>query len=479
MTRRDQAPANETGSRSPLARAVELRPGETAPVLWAFASFFLLLAGYYVLRSLREEMGIRGGVDNLPWNFTATFALMLVAQPLYARLVASLPRARAVPAVYRFFLATLLGFWLLFRSGMPQAPLARAFFVWVSVYGLFVVAVFWSLLVDLFSAEQGRRVFGFVAAGGSAGAIAGPLLVEALSRVVGVTELVLVSAALLECATQSLTRVVRHAPHAPPPHAPPPHAPPPRGTEPSEPASSAAASQATGLAADRPTSGDGAAPVGGTAWSGVALVFRDRYLLAIAAQMLLFTLGSTLIYFQVAHLVAGSGMDSAARTRLFARVDLAVNVAALLTGSLATARIVARLGLGSALALVPTLTAAGLAVAAAVPTFAVLASFQALRRAASYAVERPAREVLYTVVTREERYKSKAFVETVVYRAGDAGSAWIARGLAAAGAGVSGSLLLAIPVGLAGVAIAAWQAGEERRREATGIESLRADRPGR
>jgi len=431
-------------STGPLARLVDARPGEEAPALWAFASFFSLLAGYYVLRSLREEMGIRGGVDNLPWNFTVTFGLMLVALPLYSRLVARVPRARAIPLVYRFFLVTLVGFWALFRAGVSPAPLARAFFVWVSVYGLFVISVFWSLLVDLFTSGQGKRLFGFVAAGGSAGAIAGPILVELLAGVVGVANLVLVSAVLLETATQAMARTIRWSRE-----------------------SGAAEARAAETHAGEGSGTDGE-PLGGSAWSGVALVFRDRYLLGIAAQMLLFTLGSTLLYFQVAHLVAGSGLDSVSRTRLFARVDLAVNVAALLTGSLVTGRIVTRLGLGTALALVPALTAAGFAVASGWPTFWVLASFQALRRAASYAVERPAREVLYTVVTREERYKSKAFVDTVVYRAGDAGSAWLARGLGAAGAGIAGSLLVAVPVGLLGVALALWLAREERLREADG-----------
>jgi AAA family ATP:ADP antiporter len=261
---------------------------------------------------------------------------------------------------------------------------------------------------------------------------------------VGVANLVLVSAVLLEASTQAMARIIRWSRRS-------------------------GASDARGAGA-RAAGGDDAegAALGGTAWSGVALVFRDRYLLGIAGQMLLFTLGSTLLYFQVAHLVAASGLDSASRTRLFARVDLAVNVAALLTGSLATGRIVSRLGLGAALALVPALTAGGFAIAAGWPTFWVLAAFQALRRAASYAVERPAREVLYTVVTREERYKSKAFVDTVVYRAGDAGSAWLARGLTAAGVGVAGSLLFAVPVGLAGVGLALWLAREGRRREPSG-----------
>ena len=427
-----------------MRRPVDARPGEAAPALWAFASFFSLLAGYYVLRSLREEMGIRGGVDNLPWNFTATFGLMLVAVPIYSRLVARVPRARAVPLVYRFFLVTLLVFWTLFRAGVAPAPLARAFFVWVSVYGLFVVSVFWSLLVDLFTTDQGKRLFGFVAAGGSAGAIAGPLCVELVVGLVGVANLVLVSAALLELSTQAMVRIIRWSRR-----------------------SGAGEARAADARAAGGSDTEGAA-LGGSAWSGVVLVFRDRYLLGIAGQMLLFTLGSTLLYFQVAHLVAASGLDSASRTRLFARVDLAVNVAALLTGSLATGRIVSRLGLGAALALVPALTAGGFAIAAGWPTFWVLAAFQALRRAASYAVERPAREVLYTVVTREERYKSKAFVDTVVYRAGDAGSAWLARGLMAAGVGVAGSLLFAVPVGLAGVGLALWLAREGRRRELPG-----------
>jgi AAA family ATP:ADP antiporter len=410
-----------------------------AAAFWAFASFFALLAGYYVLRSLREEMGIRGGVENLPWNFTATFALMLAALPLYSRLVARVPRARAVPLVYRFFLVTLLAFWVLLRLGVAPAAVARALFVWVSVYGLFVVSVFWSLLVDLFTTDQAKRLFGFVAAGGSAGAIAGPVAVEFVVGLVGVPNLVLLSALLLEGSTQAMGRII--------------------GWSHRSGAASTRAAEGTGdLAAP-------GGPLGGSAWSGVALVIRDRYLLAIAAQMLLFTLGSTLLYFQVAHLVAASGLDSASRTRLFARVDLAVNVVALLTGALATGRLVRWLGLGAALALVPALSAAGFALVAGWPTFWVLAAFQGLRRAASYAVERPAREVLFTVVTREERYKSKAFIDTVVYRAGDAGSAWLARGLAAAGAGVAGSLLFAAPIGLAGVGLALWLARAERFRE--------------
>ena len=398
-----------------------------------------------MLRSLREEMGIRGGVDNLPWNFTATFGLMLVAVPLYSRLVARVPRARAVPLVYRFFLVTLLVFWALFRAGVAPAPLARAFFVWVSVYGLFVVSVFWSLLVDLFTTDQGKRLFGLVAAGRERRRHRRP----ALRGVPGRARRRGQPGPRLGGAPRGLHPV--DGPDRPL------VAPERRGGGPGRRRTCGRGQRRGGRRAR--------AGAPGAAWRSSSATATSS---ASPAQMLLFTLGSTLLYFQVAHLVAASGLDSASRTRLFARVDLAVNVAALLTGSLATGRIVSRLGLGAALALVPALTAGGFAIAAGWPTFWVLAAFQALRRAASYAVERPAREVLYTVVTREERYKSKAFVDTVVYRAGDAGSAWLARGLTAAGVGVAGSLLFAVPVGLAGVGLALWLAREERRREPSG-----------
>ncbi len=431
--------AASRGARSPLlGRIVDVRPGEAAAALLAFAYFFALMAGYYILRPLREEMGIRGGVEHLPWNFTATLVAMLVAVPLYSELVARLPRARAVPLVYRFFLVNLLAFYAAMRVGLAPAAVARAFFVWVSVYNLFVVSVFWSFLSDLFTSAQARRLFGFVAAGGSAGALAGPAIAGLLAGVLGVPNLVLVSAALLEVATQAVGRLVRWSRESG--------------------ASAARAGEASG--------DTGGAALGGSAFSGIGLVFRDRYLLAIALQMLLFTLCSTLLYLPTARLVASVVPDSARRTALFASVDFAVNVLALFTQSLATGAVLTRLGLGAALGIVPALSAIGFAVAACWPSVWVLAGLQALRRAGSYAVERPAREVLFTVVTREERYKSKGFVDTVVYRAGDAGSAWLAQGIASAGFAISGSMLAGAPFGLAGVGIALWLAREQRAREA-------------
>src|SRR5882757_1114184 len=186
-------------------------PQERAAALWSFAYFFTLLAGHYVLRPLRDQMGIAGGVRNLPWLFTATFVSLLVAQPLYGALVARLPRVRFIPIVYHFFVANLLLFWGLLTSGVGEVVVARVFFVWVSVFNLFAVAVFWSFMADLFTAEQGKRLFGFIGAGGTAGALLGPVVTISLSAPLGPVNLLIVAAAFLEAAVFCVHRVERVA----------------------------------------------------------------------------------------------------------------------------------------------------------------------------------------------------------------------------------------------------------------------------
>jgi AAA family ATP:ADP antiporter len=397
-----------------------VRPGEGAALFWSFAYFFSLLSGYYLLRPVREEMGIRGGVENLPWAFTATFASMLVAVPLFSWLVARVPRASAIPIVYRFFLLHLLVFYFLLRSGAGHGLVARAFFVWVSVYNLFVVSVFWAYMADVWESGQAKRLFGFIAAGGSAGALLGPLLAAGLVRPLGVPALLLVSAGLLEVAAQCAGRLGRWARQA------------------------------------RPGEAGAGAALGGGPFAGFAEAVRSRYLAALAAQMLLFTASGTIIYFQQARLVASLLHDSAARTRLFAGIDLAVNVASLLTQSLLTGSVLTRLGLGFALSLHPVLAAGGLLAIAAWPSLALVTVVQALRRAVHYGLERPAREALYTVVPREEKYKAKSFIDTVVYRGGDALSAWAWTALSALGPGLAGAALAATPLAVAWLLVARY-----------------------
>ncbi|HET7753455.1 MAG TPA: MFS transporter [Anaeromyxobacteraceae bacterium] len=411
-----------------LRRVVDVRPGEARAVLVSCAYFFSLLCGYYLLRPLREEMGIRGGIGKLHWVFTATFVAMVAAVPLYSALIARVPRARAIPLVYRFFLSNLAVFWALLHFGIAPEWTARAFFVWISVYNLFVVSVFWSFMADLFSSEQGKRVFGFVAAGGSAGALAGPALAALLVTSGGVSNLVLLSALLLEVSAQLAASLARDARRA--------------------------ATPAAGRL-DR--------SVGGGPFAGFALVFRSRYLFALALQTLFVTVTSTFLYFQQAQIVASALTDSARRTQLFAVVDLSVNVLALLLQAFATGAIITYAGIAVALVLHPAITAAGLVAVAAAPTLVVITAVQAIRRAVHYAVERPAREVLFTVVDGEQKYKAKSFIDTVVYRGGDAISAWTQSALR--GFGLAATAALALPISVAWIAVVVWLARRQRAAE--------------
>jgi AAA family ATP:ADP antiporter len=417
-----------------LGRAVDVREGEVRALLLAFAWFFALLFGYYLLRPIREEMAIRADVAKLHWLFTATFVAMLLAVPLYSAVVARVDRRRAVPWVYRFFLLHLVVFWALVRSGAAPVWTARTFYVWVSVYNLFVVSVFWSVLADLFTSGQGKRLFGFVAAGGSAGALLGSAVVAALVGRLGVANLLLLSAAFLEASALCAAALARRA---------------------------------RGLGAGDPQArGDG--PLGGSAFAGFASVARSPYLLGIAVQFVLFSLGSTFLYFNLARTVAAAFPDSAARAALFAKVDLAVNVGALATQSLATGRIVAAIGLAGALVLVPALTAAGFALAALAPGPWTFGAFQVIRRAVHFAVDRPSREVLFTVVPREDKYKAKAFIDTFVYRGGDTLSGWLHAGLAAGGLALSGLSLAAVPFAILSAGVAVWLARRQRALELEG-----------
>ena len=398
-----------------LQRLVPYRPGELRGLCWSFLYFFSLLCGYYVLRPVRDEMGIQGGVENLQWVFTGTFIVMLAAVPLYGWAVARLPRRRLLPAVYLFFIANLLVFYLLLRSGLAPAASARAFFIWVSVFNLFVVSVFWSFMADLYSNAQARRLFGFIAAGGSAGAVTGPALTTALAPLLGPANLLLVSAGFLSVAMLSIGRLLAWS-----------------ATRPGNGAQAAAAARGTG----------------GSLWAGLRQLLVSRYLLGICLYILLYTTLSTFLYFEQAHIVKAAFDDPGERTRLFAAIDLAVNVLTIVVQLFFTARVLRWFGVGGALAFVPLGVAAGLLALGAFPGLVALVSVQILRRAGSYSISRPARELLFTVVGREERYKAKNVIDTLVYRGGDAASAWLYTGLASLGLGLGAIAFIGVPLAL-------------------------------
>jgi AAA family ATP:ADP antiporter len=406
-----------------LKRIARVERGEIGASLWSFACFFCVLCGYYVLRPLRDEMGVQGGVDNLPWLFSATFAAMLLVVPIFGFAASRLPRRRLVPWSYLFFIANVLVFYALFSRGVDASAVARAFFVWVSVFNLFVVSLFWSLMADLFRPDQAARLFGFISAGGSCGALAGPTLTASLAAPLGTANLLLISCAFLGLALVCVHALIRLA------------------------------GPAGGSQADRDRPGDS---IGGTTWSGIAVILRSPYLLGVVAYVLLYTVLLGFAYLDLARMVAQTYADSAQRTALFARVDLAVNVLTLLGQLFLVARLVEKLGVGVALALLPALGLAGFIVIASLPVLAVLIAFQVLRRAADYAIARPAREMLFTVLTREAKYKSKNFIDTVVFRGGDAASGWVYAALKGLGLGFAGIAAAAIPGVIVWLALGVW-----------------------
>jgi ATP:ADP antiporter, AAA family len=428
---------NDLLSRA-LAVAVKADHNEIPALFWSFAYHFCLLCAYYILRPLRDEMGITGGVSNLQWMFTGTFIVMLAAVPLFGYFSARLPRHRLFPVVYGFFIVNILIFFIFFQFTVWHVYVARAFFIWTSVFNLFVISVFWSFMADLFTNVQARRVFGFIAAGGSAGAIVGPLITGLLARPFGPVNLLLISMVMLGLALVCIHQLVRWA----------------NGVN-----STSVASTATSVI---PTSDQGVtSPLGGGIFSGVKLVFTSPYLMGICLFFWLYTTLATFLYFTQAQVVADAFDDPARRTALFAWIDFAVNVLTVAIQVMLTGRLMLWLGVPFTLALIPALLSAGFLVLGMVPGLPVLVVIQVIRRAGNYGITRPAREVLYTVIGREAKYKAKNFIDTVVYRGGDAISGWVFTGLKALGLSLSGIAWVAVPMAVLWLATA-WLLGKRQ-----------------
>jgi len=429
-----------------LERAFAAQPREVRALAWSFAYFFFLLAGYYVLRPLRDEMGIAGGVRNLQWLFTATFFVMLAAVPAFGAVVARLPRRRFVPLVYHFFVANIAIFWLLLAFGIGKVAVARVFFVWISVFNLFAVSVFWSFMADLYTSEQGKRLFGFIAAGGSAGALAGPALTVVLAAAIGPVNLLVVAALLIEAAVLCARCLEAAA---------------------LELRTEAVVSQ--GIATPgtaMPEARADSAGLGGGWLAGIAMVLRSPYLAGIAVWVFLLSLAGTFLYFQQANIVAAASDDPAVRTRIFAAIDLATGILTVLVQFFATGRLITRFGVGRATALLPAVFGVGFLVIALTPALAVVIVFQALQRTTNFAVSNPAREVLFTVLAREEKYKAKNVIDIVVFRGADAVSGWLFAALRGAGMELALISLATVPVAALWMALALALGRAQERRAA-------------
>jgi AAA family ATP:ADP antiporter len=398
--------------KATLQKLVSVKEDEVGAMLWATAYGFCIFFGYYILRPVRDEIS-SADRGNLQIIWTAVFLAMLVAVPAYSWIVSRYQRGVFVPLANRFFIANLLIFYALLYL-LPEAArpwIDRAFYVWASVFALFVVTVFWGFMADLFRNEQGKRIFAFIAVGSSIGGIAGSTLTAELAEIIPPFSLLLIACVPLEVASWCVAILHRRF----------------GGREgPGKPATE---------------------PIRGTALSGIRVVFQSPYLIGIAAYLALMTFASTVLYFQQADLIGQAFADDrAARTAFYARIDQAVNILTILLQMVIAARIIRMIGVGLSLALVPALVCLGFLSLGVYPLLTVLVVLQVLYRSGRYGIAKPAREVLFTVVSREEKYKSKAFLDAAVYRGGDLVSGWIYAGLAWVGLSVGAIALVAAPL---------------------------------
>ncbi len=437
-----------------LRRAVDVRPDEVRALLTSFVFFFFLLSSYFVLRPIRDAVAAASGARNLSWLFAGTLTVTLIFNPLFSGLVVRFPIRRVIPISYHFFVSNLVAFYLVLRSmGNMEGSttgiwIGRTFFVWTTVFALFNTSIFWSLMADAFRSDQAKRMFGFIGVGGTLGSIVGSAATATLAQKIGAVNLLIVSAALLELAIFTIVRFPLQA-------------------------------QSSGMAARRRKRGDNedGDVIGGSVWAGFTQVVRSPYLLGICAFLILYTLGSTILYFAQADIVGRTYADTTARTAILAKLELAAQVLTVITQIFFTGRIIRWLGLAVTLALLPAMSILGFGALGAIPTFTTLAIFTVLRRASNFALTNPAMEVLFTVVPREDKYKAKNIIETFVYRGGDQLGAWYYAGLAYLGLSLAAISFVAVPLGVIWLFLGLWL-GKRQAAMAGAAEGRNAKMPG-
>jgi AAA family ATP:ADP antiporter len=414
-----------------VRRFADVEPNEVRAALWSFACFFSVLCGYYVIRPLREEMGVAytkagGSLEHL---FTAVFLVMLAAVPVFGWVVGAVARKRIAPVVYLFFIANLVALWLLLNAA-PGRWTAAVFYVWVSVFNLFVVSVFWSVMSDVWTSAEAKRLYGFIAAGGSVGAFSGPIITQTLAPVLGASHLVLIPALFLLAAIACLGAL------------------------------------RSLLGSGR---GDTDEKREGSVIDGAKRVFADPYLRQIAIWAVIASLIATFVTYE-RNAIVGAIADQNARVQLFARIDIATNVLTVIGQLLVTGALIKRLGVGATLGIVPVAAIIGLALLGIWPTLAVIVLVTVATRALGYAVANPSMRVLYTVVDPADKYRAQNFNDTVVVRASDAASGWLISGLGRSLGFASTTLaLLAIPFAAAWLVLS-LRLGHQQERRARLVE---------
>jgi len=409
-------------------KVVDVRPNEIRALWLGFAFHFIILTAYYIVRPIRDSIAASNRLETLPWMFTATLIVMLIANAIFAAIVGRMERRKFIPFAYAFFILVLLLFFALMRTGSPaqQVWTGRAFYVWVSVFNLFNTAIFWAFMTDLFTVEQGKRLYGFIAVGGSLGAIAGAYITKNLVRDIGPANLVAISATLFAI----VCFIVRFFP-----------------------------SNFTGQSK---TASQQEEKIGGNIWSGITHIARSPYLFGLALAILLYTATSTWAYFQQSDLARAALKTPNDRTQFLASLEIWVNTITVVIQIFFTGRFLKWFGVAFTLTALPFLSMLGFTAMAIGPSLVVLAFFQVIRRAAAYALMRPSREILFTVLKREDKYKVKSVTDTLGYRVGDQLGAWSYGGLHGAGLNLNVISWIAVPVTAAWCVLSLWLAGRQR-----------------
>jgi AAA family ATP:ADP antiporter len=370
---------------------------------WAAATFAALLASYSAFRPVRDALILDGDPENLPWLFLGAFAAVSVASPVWSRLLAHRPPRSFVPRAFHAFAACALAFGWIVHAGLAPLAVGRAFYIWAAVFNMFVVSVFWSLLADLLGPGTARKLYGPIAAGGTVGTLVGPFLTGLLVETIGVGGVLVMSAVLLELAVIGVYRLrwlAERLPVAP-------DEPPPAPDE----------------------------PAGGGAFTGIAHVVRSPYLAAIVGYVLCTACAATFMYLEQARLVHAGFADRMARTNYFAGIDLWTAIVTLVLQTLVAGAALRRFGPGIVLAVLPLVQVVGISVLALAPSLSTLAVLMVIGKSATHGLTRPARELLFTVVSRDDKYRAKHAIDTIGYRLGDLASSWLHKGLIAIGAG--------------------------------------------
>lgn len=407
-----------------IQRFVSVKPNEIKALLASCAYFFLILCAYYIIRPIRDEMAIANGVANIHWILLATVITLILLTPIFGWVTTRFKTRQFLQYCTLFFASHLIVFYFLFDVESRSPLVTQAFYVWVNVFNMFIVSLFWSFMNDVFGREQVKRLFAFIAAGGTAGAICGPIITRSLVQVVGLAPLLLISAFTLGLSILLILWLIRWQ---------------------NDDYDDSSASRSVRDKALK-----------GSIIGGFTLIFRSPYLLGICLFILLYAVSITFVQIRQAELIEAAYSNPQQRTQLFATVDLAVNVLVLIFQLFLTSKIIQWLGFRITLLIVPLGITIGFGLMATAPILAVMIGVEIFRRAGDYSIMKPAREMLFSVVSREEKYKAKNFIDTTVLRTGSASSAWVYAGvkfLGGAGATVAG---VSIGLGLAWCATAMW-----------------------